>query len=270
MKLRTIALFLLTALLSVTLLACSGGESDLEYVIANDKMVIGITYYAPMDYKDENDNLTGFDFDLATAVCGKLGVTPVFQEIDWGTKETELNSKTIDVIWNGMTVDADRAAAMSLTKNYMRNKQVVVVKNDIAESIKALADLAGKTGAAEAGSAGEALIKKNDTLKDKLVSAQDQASALLEVKAGTSDYCVIDAVMANYLVGSDTDYADLAVLSDVLGAEEEFYAAACRKGSDLTAKINEILVELYKDGTIDTIAEKYGLTDVIVPILADK
>lgn len=266
MKLKTIALLLLTAMLAVTLLACSdSGESDLEYVIAKDKLIIGITYYAPMDYKDADGKLIGFDHDLAAAVCAELGVEPVFQEIDWNTKENELNSKTIDVIWNGMTVDAKRAEAMSLTKNYMLNKQVVVVSSALA-SATTVADLSGKKGAAEAGSAGEEIIKAKDELKDNLVSVQDQSTALLEVKTGTSDYCVIDAVMANYLVGEGTDFAELTVLSELLGAEDEYYAAACRKGSDLTAKINEILLKLDNEGEIVKIAEKYGLKDVLVPI----
>ncbi len=266
MKLKTLALLLLTAMLALTLLGCGEGGSDLEYILANDKMVIGITYYAPMDYKNDAGELVGFDHDLAAAVCEKLGVTPVFQEIDWNTKENELISKTIDVIWNGMTVTPERAEAMSLTKNYMLNKQVVVTTKALAEGLTELSGLAGKKGAAEAGSAGEEAIKAQDALKDGLVSVAGQSDALLEVKAGTSDYCVIDAVMANYLVGSGTDFADLVVMSDLLGAEDEYYAAACRKDSDLTAKINEILVQLYKDGKVDEIAAKYGLSDVLVPI----
>jgi len=270
MKRKIIALLLLCAMLMAAMIGCTAEDgSDLEYVLAKEKLVVGITYYAPIDFKDENGTLIGFDHDLAEAVCKKLGVTAVFQEIDWNTKENELNSKTIDVIWNGMTVTPDRAEAMSLTKNYMLNKQVVVTTKKLADSVTAIADLGGKKGAAEAGSAGESMIKGNDALKAGLVSVQDQATALLEVKSLTSDYCVIDAVMANYLVGEGTDFAELVILPELLGAEDEYYAAACRKGSDLTAKINEILVELYKDGTVDTIAAKYGLTDVIVPIEAD-
>lgn len=270
MKKKIIAVLMLAVMLLASMISCAdSSESDLEYVLAKDKMVIGITYYAPMDYKDENGQLIGFDAELAAAVCDKLGVTPVFQEINWKLKETELSSRTIDIIWNGLTVDADRAEKMSLTKNYMLNKQVIVMSKTLSDSVSALSDLTGKTGAAESGSAGETILKSKDELKDGLISAADQASALLEVKAGTSDYCIIDAVMANYMVGTGTDYAELTVRSDLLNAEEEYYAAACRKDSDLTAKINEILADLYKEGKIAEIAAKYGLSDVVVPIEAD-
>ena len=136
---------------------------------------------------------------------------------------------------------------------------------ELSASVTSLADLSGKKGAAEAGSAGESAIQGKDELKDGLVSVADQATALLEVKSGTSDYCVIDAVMANYLVGSDTDFANLVVMSELLGAESETYAAACRKGSDLTAKINEAIAELSADGTLAALAEKYKLTNDLIP-----
>ncbi len=244
----------------------AGTASDLAYVTGNGKMTIGITYFAPMDYFDEDGKtLIGFDHDLAVEVCKKLGVTPVFQEITWSKKEIELNAKTIDCIWNGLTVDADRAANMALTSNYMKNRQVVVVKQDKAAQITSLESLSGMTGAAEDGSAGEQVIKGNASLAANYVSAETQSSALLEVKAGTSDYCIIDSVMADSLIKAEgSDYADLAIVEGLKLADDEFYAAAFRKGSDLAAKVSEILAELVKDGTVEKIAAKYGLSDAIV------
>lgn len=240
--------------------------SDLAYVTGNGKMTIGITYFAPMDYFDEDGKtLIGFDHDLAVEVCKKLGVEPVFQEITWSKKEIELNAKTIDCIWNGLTVDSDRAANMALTSNYMKNRQVVVVKQDKAASITSLESLTGMAGAAEGDSAGEKIIMNNPSLAANYVSAETQSSALLEVKAGTSDYCIIDSVMADSLIKSEgSDYADLAIVEDLKLADDEFYAAAFRKGSDLAAKVSDILAELVKDGTVEKIAAKYGLSDAIV------
>ena len=103
-------------------------ESDWEYIQAKGKLVVGITYFAPMNYKDENGNLTGFETDFAKAVCAKLGIEVEFVEIDWNAKETELASKNIDCIWNGMTITKERAANMAISVPYMQNKQVVVVK----------------------------------------------------------------------------------------------------------------------------------------------
>ncbi len=264
-KITAILLLLCTVLLLGV--SCTKSEgSDLDYVKGNKKMIIGITYFAPMDYFDtDNTTLIGFDHDLAVAVCEKLGVEAEFQEINWNTKEDELNAKTIDCIWNGLTADADRAKTMSLSSYYMKNRQVVVVRKENADTLNTLEALAGKNGAAEAGSAGEEVIQANESLK--LISCDAQSDALLEVKAGTSDFCVIDRVMAKAMTEAPgTDFADLTIVESINVGEDEFYAIAFRKGSDITAKVNEILADLYKDGTVGTIAAKYGLTDVLQEI----
>ena len=94
-------------------------ESDLDYIKGKGSMTIGYTVYAPMNYTDDNGEFTGFDTELAQMVCEKLGVEPNFQEIDWGTKEVELAGKSIDCIWNGMTLDAEREANMNCTQPYV-------------------------------------------------------------------------------------------------------------------------------------------------------
>ena len=103
-------------------------DSDYEYIMNKGELVIGITYFAPMNYKNENGELVGFETEFAKAVCDKLGLTPKFVEINWNAKETELAAKNIDCIWNGMTINDDRKANMSITIPYMQNKQVMVVK----------------------------------------------------------------------------------------------------------------------------------------------
>lgn len=269
MKFRKLAALLL-ALAAVLALAVACApkdeKGDLDYIKSKGKMVIGITFFAPMDYYDtDNTTLIGFDHDLAVAVCDKLGVGAEFQEINWNTKEDELNASTIDCIWNGLTADADRAASMSLSSYYMKNRQVVVVKKENAATLNTIEALAGKNGAAEAGSAGEEAIRKNEALK--LVSVNAQSDALLEVKSGTSDFCVIDSVMAKAMTEAPgSDFADLTVVDSINMGDDEFYAIAFRKGSDTTAAVNEILAELYKDGTVAAIAAKYGLTDVLQEI----
>ena len=261
-KILILALALL--MIAASLIACSQkGDSDLSYVKEKGKMIIGITYFAPMDYFDEDGTtLIGFDHDLAAAVCEKLGVEAVFQEIDWNSKETELASKAIDCIWNGMTRNADREANMSLTTNYMKNRQVVVIRKEDAEILTSAEALAGKVGVAESGSAGEEAITKG--LNMTPVSAQDQATALTEVKAKTSDFCVIDSVMAEYLLKSGGDFSDLCIVEGIKLADDEFYAAAFRKGSDITAEVDKAIKELAEDGTLDKIADKYGLKEVLV------
>ena len=234
----------------------AAADSDLAYIQEKGNMIIGYTVYEPMNYTDENGEFTGFDTELATLVCEKLGVEPVFQEIDWNTKEVELNGKTIDCIWNGMTLDADREANMACTKPYVKNAQVVVMKADAEYTDTA--SLIGKTVVAEMGSAGETTIQGDENLAQaSYVGKSVQTECLLEVKAGTADAAVLDLTLASAMIGEGTDYANL-VIKDELNVEE--YGVAFRKGSDVAAAVDTAFDELKADGTMQTLADKYGLT----------
>ena len=229
--------------------------SDLDYIKGKGKMVIGYTVYEPMNYTDADGNFTGFDTELATAVCEKLGVEPEFVEINWDTKVVELDAKSIDCIWNGMTLTEDIMANTATTKAYAKNAQVVVVKEGTAYT--STADLAGKTVVAEAGSAGEAAIQGDENLaKADYVSKSVQTDCLMEVAAGTADAAVLDLTLANAMIGEGTDYASLKIV-DELNAEE--YGVAFRKGSDAAAAVDAAFDELKADGTMQALAEKYEL-----------
>ena len=235
--------------------AVSDADSDLAYIQSNGKMVIGYTVYEPMNYTDADGNFTGFDTELATAVCEKLGVEPEFVEINWDTKVVELDAKSIDCIWNGMTLTEDIMANTATTKAYAKNAQVVVVKESTAYT--STADLAGKTVVAEAGSAGEAAIQGDENLaKADYVSKSVQTDCLMEVAAGTADAAVLDLTLANAMIGEGTDYASLKIV-DELNAEE--YGVAFRKGSDAAAAVDAAFDELKADGTMQALAEKYEL-----------
>ena len=235
--------------------ASASADSDLAYIQGKGKMVIGYTVYAPMNYTDDEGNFTGFDTELATAVCEKLGVEPEFVEINWDTKVVELDAKSIDCIWNGMTLTEDIMANTATTKAYAKNAQVVVVKDGIAYT--STADLAGKTVVAEAGSAGEAAIQGDENLaKADYVSKSVQTDCLMEVAAGTADAAVLDLTLANAMIGEGTDYASLEIV-DELNAEE--YGVAFRKGSDAAAAVDEAFDALKADGTLSALAEKYEL-----------
>ena len=236
--------------------AVSDADSDLAYIQSNGKMVIGYTVYEPMNYTDADGNFTGFDTELATAVCEKLGVEPEFVEINWDTKETELAAKSIDCIWNGMTLTDDIMANAACTKAYAKNAQVVVMKADADYS--STADLVGKTVVAEAGSAGESAISEDESLSQAdYVSKSVQTDCLMEVAAGTADAAVLDLTLATAMIGEGTDYANLAI-KDELNAEE--YGAAFRKGSDAADAVNAAFDELKADGTMQALADKYSLT----------
>ena len=229
--------------------------SDLDYIKGKGKLVIGYTVYEPMNYTDADGNFTGFDTELATAVCEKLGVEPEFVEINWDTKVVELDAKSIDCIWNGMTLTDDIMANTATTKAYAKNAQVVVVKDGTDYS--STADLVGKTVVAEAGSAGEAAIEGDENLAQAdYVSKSVQTDCLMEVAAGTADAAVLDLTLANAMIGEGTDYASLKIV-DELNAEE--YGVAFRKGSDAAAAVDAAFDELKADGTMQALADKYDL-----------
>ena len=235
--------------------ASETAASDLDYIKEKGKMVIGYTVYEPMNYTDADGNFTGFDTELATAVCEKLGVEPEFVEINWDTKVVELDAKSIDCIWNGMTLTDDIMANTATTKAYAKNAQVVVVKDGTDYS--STADLVGKTVVAEAGSAGEAAIEGDENLAQAdYVSKSVQTDCLMEVAAGTADAAVLDLTLSNAMIGEGTDYASLKIV-DELNAEE--YGVAFRKGSDTAAAVDAVFDELKADGTMQALADKYDL-----------
>ena len=235
--------------------ASETAASDLDYIKEKGKLVIGYTVYEPMNYTDADGSFTGFDTELATAVCEKLGVEPEFVEINWDTKVVELDAKSIDCIWNGMTLTEDIMANTATTKAYAKNAQVVVVKD--GTDYASTADLVGKTVVAEAGSAGEAAIEGDENLAQAdYVSKSVQTDCLMEVAAGTADAAVLDLTLANAMIGEGTDYASLKIV-DELNAEE--YGVAFRKGSDTAAAVDAAFDELKADGTMQALADKYDL-----------
>ena len=258
------ALVMSLALVACTAPAASSGSAsqpevqatDLETIKNKGEMIIGYTVYEPMNYTDENGVFTGFDTELAEAVCAKLGVTPKFQEIVWETKEVELNASTIDCVWNGMTINEERLANMEITDPYVVNAQVVVMLKDAA--YENTASLIGKNVCAEQGSAGQTTIEDDANLAQAtFVPKTVQTDCLMEVAAGTCDAAVLDITLANAMIGEGTDYANLVIVDQLA---EEFYGVAFRKGSDAAAATNAIFDELIADGTMPALAEKYGLT----------
>ena len=244
--------------------ACaSRNDSDYEYIKNKGKIIIGITDFEPMDYK-ENGEWTGFDAELARLVFKKLGVEVEFQEINWKTKEGELAGKTIDCTWNGLTWDSERAENMSMSDYYMINRQVIVVKNTDSDKYANSQSFDGTNIAAESGSAGEELISKALN-KAKLIEKDSQIDALTELVAGTVDAAVIDFTMANYLINKEgSNFSGLKILDGIIDSQNEYYSIAFRRGSDITEKVNTILSDLKKSGEIADLAKKYGLENALV------
>ncbi|MCR4635373.1 MAG: transporter substrate-binding domain-containing protein [Butyrivibrio sp.] len=268
-------LALITAMTMVTCMsACAGSNtsdndntgnvssedivSDVEYIKDKGTLIVGITDFAPMDYKDDNGNWIGFDADMATKVAQSLGVEVQFVEIDWDNKILELENKSIDVVWNGMTLTSEVTNAMECTNAYLNNAQVVVVSKDKADQCKTLDDVSGFSFAVESGSAGEQAAIDNGFEYTSLTS---QADAVMEVAAGTSDACIIDLLMAGAMVGEGTSYENLTYTVELTTEE---YGIGCRKGSDLASYINEQLKTYYADGSMETVAKQYGVQEAII------
>ena len=238
--------------------------ADWEDIQKKGEMTIGITYFQPMNYKDENGELTGFETEFAQAVCSELGVKAKFQEINWDSKEVELQAKTIDCIWNGMTITDDRKATMGISVPYMENKQVMVVKKDNVEKYSTAEGVKGALVIAEKESAGQEVAESDEFFKEaKFIGADSQAKALMEVKAGTSDIAIIDYIMSKGTIKEESDYSDLTVIEAKSFAPEE-YGVAFRKGADTTQKVNEAMQKVADSGKLKEIADKYNLGDMLM------
>ncbi len=233
-------------------------DSDAAYIKNKGTMIVGITDFAPMDYKDDNGDWIGFDADLAKKVGEDLGVDVKFTEIDWDNKQLELDNKSIDVVWNGMTLTDEVKKSMECTEPYLNNAQVVVLPKDKADKYPDTDSMKDLNFAVEAGSAGEAAAKD---LGFNYTSLSAQSDTLMEVAAGTSDASIIDLLMAGAMIGEGTDYPNL---THTLELTTEEYVVGARKGSDLASYLNDEFTKFTKDGTMESIAKQYGVQDALV------
>ena len=195
---------------------------------------------------------------MAKAFAESLGVAVEFVEIDWDNKVLELDGKTIDCVWNGMTLTDEVKAAMECSNAYCNNAQVVIVPADVADKYQDTDSLKDLNFAVEAGSAGEAEVS---ALGLNYTSVKAQSDALMEVKSGYSDAAVIDLLMAGAMIGEGTDYANL---THTLELNSEEYGVGFRKGSDLAAALNEFFAASYADGSMQACAETYGVQDALL------
>lgn len=275
------AVMLSALMAAAALTGCSGGSgssnadtktntsqtssADWDYIKNKGELIIGITYFEPMNYKDDSGKLTGFETEFAESVCKELGVKPVFQKIDWDSKEVELKSKTIDCIWNGLTITDERKSNMDISVPYMENKQVMVAKKENAEKFKKAENLKEATVVAEKKSAGEDVAKEDEFFKDATyVSVDSQAKALLEVKSGTADIAIIDYVMSIGTLSSGSDYSDLQVVEGKDFAPEQYGVAIRKNSTETLKKLNEAMQKVSDDGTLDKIGKKYNLDSLLI------
>ena len=234
-------------------------ESDVAYIQDKGTLVVGITYFAPMDYKEEgSDEWIGFDADMAKAFAESLGVEVEFLEINWDNKALELENKGVDAVWNGMTLTDDVKALMATSEPYCLNGQVVVLAADVADQYQTVESLSGLSFAVENGSAG---MEQAEAAGLDYVAMDTQAKALMEVASGTSDAAIIDLLMAGAMIGEGTSYPDLTYTVQ-LNSEE--YGVGFRKGSDLAEAFNNFWKEAYDAGTVMETAKTYGVQGSVI------
>ena len=269
---KKITALALTSAMVLSLAACGGSssdtkksdnsksssESDIEYIQDKGTLVVGITDFEPMDYKDDNDEWIGFDADMAKAFAKSLGVDAEFVEIDWDNKVMELDGKTIDCVWNGMTLIDEVKSSMECTDAYMNNAQVVVVPADKADKYQDEESVKDLTFAVEAGSAGEEQVER---IGAQYTPVTSQADALMEVASGNSDAAAIDALMAAAMIGEGTGYADLTY---TISLNNEEYGVGFRKGSDLAVALNDYFKKSMEDGSMKKCAETYKVQAALI------
>lgn len=233
-------------------------ESDMAYVKEKGTLIVGITEFEPMDYQNADGEWIGFDADLAKLFAERLGVEVQFQLIDWESKVMELDGRTIDVVWNGMTLTDEVLASMECSNAYLNNAQVVILPSAEAENYADAESMSGLQFAVESGSAGEQMAIENGF---SYTPVTDQATAVLEVESGTCDAAIIDSLMASAMVGEGTNFAELTY---TISLNTEEYGVGFRQGSDLAAELNAFFAEIYAEGTMQELADQYGVSAALI------
>ena len=261
-------LVLVAVLFSMSTLFAAGTkeqdvDNSLQKVLEKGQLVVGLDdSFPPMGFRNENNEIVGFDVDLAKEVCSRLGIKAVFQPIDWNAKEQELNTGNIDCIWNGFTITSDRLANMTFTKPYVSNAQVVVVKKD--SPYTSLASLAGKTIGYQAGSSAAEAVDGNPDFKKSLkqiIEFKENLTGLMDLEIGGIDALVIDLLVANDNINRSGKA--FMILKETLTSED--YGVGFRKGEQKLADgVWDQLVAMDKDGTLAKIATQWFGADITV------
>jgi len=240
-----------------------GGDNSLQDVLKAKKFILGLDdSFPPMGYRNENNEIVGYDVDLAKEVAKRMGVELVLQPIDWAAKELELNTKQIDCIWNGFSITEERLKNLCFTPPYLKNAQVIVVKEN--SPVKTMADLKGKKAGTQAGSASIDALDGAPEFKASLkevVEYKDFLTALMDLDVGGTDAVIIDLVVANDNINRSG--RPFRILTERLD-EEEFGIGFRKNDKALADKVWTTLLEMRKDGTVATITKKWLGADISV------
>ena len=220
--------------------------------------------FPPMGFRDENNEIVGFDIDVAKVVAEKLGVEFIAQPIAWDAKELELNSKNIDCIWNGMSITPEREESMAMTFPYLNNQMIFYVKAD--SGIAALEDLAGKVVAVQNGSYAEELLAGDyaelaATFDGDVLGYDEYLTALMDLQTGGCDAVLVDLVVGEYKV---TGMGATDLIAGPALADDNYGIGFRKEDAALRDKVQEILIEMKADGTLAEICKKWFTEDITV------
>ena len=261
MKRSAIILLALAAILSI-LAGCSTSAGNNEKEETKDTIIVGIDdTFAPMGFRDENNEIVGFDIDLASAAIEHMGKEIEFQPIDWSTKESELSSGRIDLIWNGYTITKEREKQVLFTEPYLENSQVIVTLTD--SDIESIADLTGKKIGLQAQSSALNALNGNEIVSkvESVTEYKTNVLALNDLKIGRVDAVVIDEIVIDYYMTKETD--TYTVLEEALAPE--LYGIGVKKGNEeLLNDLQAALDEMNEDGTATEISEKWFGVDKVL------
>jgi polar amino acid transport system substrate-binding protein len=264
-KIILISLLVIMGIIAVS--GCIGDSTDSSNQTSNGSnddatLIVGFdSEFPPYGYKADNGSYEGFDLDLAQEVCTRNNWTFKAQPIDWDAKDAELDSGSIDCIWNGFTITDERKDQYTWSNPYFDNKQVFIVKT--SSNINKIDDLAGKTVETQKDSSAlEALKGDNKTIADKfatLTEVADYNTGFMDLESGACDAVAMDIGVAEYEIKKKDNSEDFKILDEIITTEK--YGIGFKKGNDeLKNKVQTTLDEMFKDGTVEKIAKKYGIS----------
>ena len=266
-KIVSILLAAIMLLGCCTAFADAATDDSYQKILDKGQLIMGLDdSFPPMGYRDEDGNIVGFDVDVATEVCNRMGVELVLQPISWSAKVMELNSGNIDCIWNGFTITEELQEQITFSEPYLSNTQVIVVRGD--SDIQTLDDLAGKSLGVQAGSSAVAALDENPDFRDSVTVNEfsDNMTAMLDLENGGLDAVLVDVIVAGYYFSQHD--SDLRQLDESLASEE--YGVGFRKDDlSLVENVNRILNEMAEDGTLAEISTKWFDSDITIIGKAD-
>jgi len=241
------------------------GKSDMNYIMTKGEMIIGIESNSPLlSYYDNSGRLIGFNIEFATALCSRLGIYVIFKTIDWNQRETELNNKNVDCLWNSISFIENSNNNVDLSMGYLINKQVIVIRKSDISKFTSLESLSGVKMSAGISTFGESLFKSDSYLsKAKYTASSSQNEAIIALENKTVDAIIIDYTLAK--VNIENDNSNLMIIGGI-NLQEDQYKVGFRVGSDMTNKVNNIILDMIIDGSLGSIAKKYDLVDLFIPL----